>query len=231
MTKCLFLVEGPYDLQRLSLLKSLFDENKLEIIPLEGDKLTDKDYISKYRQTITFYLSKESTHSFDEFDFLAQICDTDGCYVDKAHIIKNDLKPKIVYNRTHIELREVDSKISIDENKRNNIEALLKSREIELFYNSCNIDDAFDGIMNPSRRQKANLAINMYNTYKDDLFGFVDLIFNGDKSNAKTFSESWEFIQQGTNSLLQTSNLKFFLLNHIDELKEEHIKYIKTKYL
>ena len=50
MIKCLFLVEGPYDLLRLSLLKGLFDENKLEIVPLAGDKLTTSNYFKKYEE-------------------------------------------------------------------------------------------------------------------------------------------------------------------------------------
>ena len=44
MKKCLFLVEGPYDKLRLSLLEQLFDTNKLIIIPFETDKLTKKNY-------------------------------------------------------------------------------------------------------------------------------------------------------------------------------------------
>ena len=229
MVKCLFLVEGPYDLQRLSLLKGLFDENKLEIVPLEGDKLTTKDYSQNYRETISFHLNRESTHSFEEFDFLAQICDTDGCYIDKSLLIQKSEITKIKYYRTHVDIKEVDPKAIKDEYKRNNICALLSSGEIELFYNSCNIDDAFDGCLNPTKKQKGNLAINMYNKYKDDLFGFIDLLFESDKSNTITYSDSWLFIQQGTNSLLSSSNLKYFLINHIDDLKEEYKLYVLNK--
>ena len=226
MIKCLFLVEGPYDLLRLSLLKSLFDENKLEIIPLEGDKLTTTNYIKDYRSTITAYLSKLSTYSLEDFDFLAQICDTDGCFIDKPLIVSNPALSKIKYYRDHIEAIEVNTKVCSDEHKRNNINALLKSGEIELFYNSCNIDDAFDGIINPSKKQKSSLAIAMYNKYKEDLFAFIDLIFASDKSGSESYEESWNYIQSGTNSLSQTTNLKFFLINHISELKEEYREYV-----
>ena len=44
MKKCLFLVEGPYDKLRLSLLEDLFDPNKLVIIPFNCDKLQKKEY-------------------------------------------------------------------------------------------------------------------------------------------------------------------------------------------
>lgn len=226
MIKCLFLVEGPYDLQRLSLLKGLFDENKLEIIPLEGDKLTNKDYISNYRSIISGYLNKISTHSLDDFDLLAQICDTDGCFIDKTFIHPNSLIRKIKYYRNHVETIDVNSKITRDEHKRNNINSLLNNGEIELYYNSCNIDDAFDGVINPSKKQKGSLAIEMYNKYKDNLSDFIDLIFASDKTGSISYQNSWDIIKSGFNSLSQTSNLKYFLINHINELKEEYKKYV-----
>lgn len=226
MVKCLFLVEGPYDLQRLSLLKSLFDENKLEIIPLEGDKLTSINYFEDYRTIVTAFLSKLSTYSFEDFDFLAQICDTDGCFVERSSIVHNHALSKIKYYRDRIEAIDVNTKVCSNEYKRNSIKALLKSGEVELFYNSCNIDDAFDGIINPSRKQKSSLAIAMYNKYKSDLYAFIDLIFVSDKSGSESYEDSWNYIQSGTNSLSQTSNLKFFLINHISELKEEYKEYV-----
>ena len=68
MIKCLFLVEGPYDLLRLSLLKGLFDENKLEIVPLAGDKLTTSGYFKKYEEVIRHFLNVESTYSYEDFE-------------------------------------------------------------------------------------------------------------------------------------------------------------------
>ena len=231
MTRCLFLVEGPYDLLRLSLLKGLFDENKLEIVPLAGDKLTTNDYCEKYEEVIKHFLSVESTHSFEDFDLFAQICDTDGCFVADDTIVENLENTKIKYFRDRVEINDVDSIIRRNKTKRDNINALLKSGKIELFYNSCNIDDVFDGKLNPKNKHKKRLAVDMFNRYSTDLKGFIDLIFYSDHSGSASHKESWDYIKIGKNSLSATTNLKFFLINHIDDLKDEYKDYIAKNYL
>ena len=231
MIKCLFLVEGPYDLLRLSLLKGLFDENKLEIVPLAGDKLTTNSYFKKYEEVIRHFLNVESTHSYEDFDLFAQICDTDGCFISDEAIVENLDNAKIKYFRDRVEINDIDSIIRRNKTKRDNINALLKSGKIELFYNSCNIDDVFDGKLNPRNKQKKRLAVDMYNKYSTDLPGFIDLLFNSDYSGASNHKESWDYIKIGQNSLSPTTNLKFFLINHIDDLKNEFKDYIAKKYL
>ena len=47
MKKCLLLVEGPYDKQRLSTLIGLFNQANLKIFPLSTDYLTHADYYKK----------------------------------------------------------------------------------------------------------------------------------------------------------------------------------------
>lgn len=230
MNKCLFLVEGPYDLQRLALLKLVFDSNKLEIVPLAGDKLTTKNYYKDYKSIITFYLTKESTHLYEDFDFFAQICDTDGCFIDDELLLESKAISSIKYYRNYIEVSNVGSKRSQNAIKVENIISLLAAKDIELYYNSCNIDDAFNNMQNPSKKQKKQLAISMYGTYKDNLRGFIDLLFASDRSNTKSFNESWNYIKSGTNSLSSTSNLKFFLLRHLDDLKDEFRAYILEAY-
>lgn len=229
MNRCLFLVEGPYDMQRLTLLKSVFDERRLEIFALSGDKLTTKDYYINYASIIKQCLDRESTYSYEDFDFIAQVCDTDGCFIPDNLIYQNEESEKIHYFRDHIEVKEAESKIVIDKNKRENIERLLKNKEIELFYNSCNIDDAFNKTPNPSRLQKRSFALTMYNKYRENLEGFIDLMFEVDTSNTTSYQESWDYIKKGINSLQPTSNLKYFLINHMDDLKEPYKELVKSK--
>lgn len=231
MIKCLFLVEGPYDLQRLALLKILFDEKKLEIVPLKGDKLTTNGYAKKHKSIIKEFLNKESTHSYEDFDLFAQICDTDGCFINDSLIQLNLSLSKIQYSRDHIESNDVDAIVRRNKTKRNNINELLSSKKIELYYNSCNIDDVFNEKLNPNKKQKQKLAVEMYNQYSEDLFGFIDAIFQADHSGSSTHIDSWNYIKIGCNSLQATSNLKFFLINHIDDLKQEYREYITKNLL
>lgn len=229
MIKCLFLVEGPYDLLRLSLLKRIFDESKLEIVPLEGDKLTDSSYSRNFGSIIKKYLQKVSTHDIKDFDLLAQICDMDGCYIDDSLVKENSTIKDIKYYRDHIDAKDAIEKVKLNEVKRKNIDGFLKNGKIELYYNSTNIDDVYDNNQNPSKKQKKSFAIQMYQRYEKNLKGFIDAIFHADKSHTKDFEESWSYITFGVNSLNSTSNLKYFLIKHINELKSEYKFYVAEK--
>lgn len=59
MIKCLLLVEGPFDRLRLSILKDLFDENKLVLIPFDCDKLSEIDFCINFKEDIKNILSNK----------------------------------------------------------------------------------------------------------------------------------------------------------------------------
>ena len=99
MIKCLFLVEGPYDKQRLILLENLFDKAKLEIFPFGCDMLSEKDYYKNYIEEIKAMLSKEKTFKIDDFNTIVQVCDLDGCFIKDEYIIENKEISKIKYNK------------------------------------------------------------------------------------------------------------------------------------
>ena len=87
--RCLFLVEGPTDRQRFSILQKLFDKSDLILIPFQTDVLTKKSYSSRYKTQIREALSKEKIYSFEDFDEIIQIVDTDGCFLSDS-LIKVD---------------------------------------------------------------------------------------------------------------------------------------------
>ena len=95
-----------------------------------------------------------------------------------------------------------------------------------MIYNSTNIDHAFDNIQNPSKNQKKNYAINMYNKYKDNNLLFLVKLFDVNKLKSKSYIDSWEDAKEGFNSLVSNSNLIFFIDMFEDCLKEE----VKNKY-
>ncbi len=71
----------------------------------------------------------------------------------------------------------------------------------------------------------------MYTKYKKDLFGYIDLIFENERLNSSDYLDSWKLIETDMNSLKNTTNLKYFLLNHFSDMKEEYQKIVKEKYL
>ena len=227
MIKCLFLVEGPYDKQRLSLLDSLFDSAQIEIIPFNCDMLTEKEYYENYRESITQILSKEKTFSIDDFDYFIQVCDLDGCFIDDDKIIENKTISKIKYYNDHIEAIDRELIISRNHIKIKNIDELLKDNKILLFYNSTNIDHAFDNVQNLTNKQKRKMAIDMYNKYKGNEKEFLIKLCNANRLKFTDYKQSWIEIKNGLNSLLSNSNLIFFIERFKDYLKDE----IKIEYM
>ncbi len=167
MIKCLFLVEGPFDKLRLSLFNELFDSNKLTIIPFNCDKLSEENYQNNYRNDIQKLLENEKAYRIDDFDEIVQVCDMDGCYISDKYIVENNNINRIKYYLDRIEAINKEEIIKRNKNKRNNINKILIDKKIYLYFNASNIDHALDEIQNPTNKQKRDLSIRMYNTFKD----------------------------------------------------------------
>ena len=226
---CLMLVEGPYDRQRLSVLSNLFNEDKLVLIPFGTDVLTGKDYYLDYENKIKELLNKEKTNEFSDFGEIVQVCDTDGCFVDDSFIIEDKSLKHIVYEANKIKAIDFKSLEGKRINKRKNIEELLSSSTIKIYYNTTNIDHAFDGIQNPTDAQKRTQAILMYNRYKNDGVAFIKRLI-GLCPSLNGFEESWDFIKIGFNSLGQYTNLAYFVVDHFDCLKDEFKKLVSSTF-
>ena len=215
------LVEGPYDRQRLSALSNLFNEDKLVLIPFGTDALVKKNYFLEYEDRIKEVLNKEKTNDYSDFDEIVQICDTDGCFIDESFVVEDEKVKHITYESNRIRVVDYKSVEKPRQNKRENIDKLLESKIIKLFYNSTNIDHTFDGIQNPTDNQKRTKAIQMYNRYKNDGESFIkDLIRLCPVHDG--FEESWDYIKKDFNSLGQYTNLIYFIIDHIDSLKDEY---------
>ncbi len=221
MIKCLFLVEGPYDRQRLSVLNVLFDSAKIEIIPLNCDALVDKNWHYNYKETIEKVLAKEKTFSIDDFDYIIQICDLDGCFIEDKYVIKNEAISKIQYFEDRIEVVDKESIRGRNHIKAENITKLLMDENISIYYNSTNIDHAFDEIQNPSKKQKRDLAVDMYNRYRNNGIELINKIYYSNRIGAKDYDSSWLLIKEGLNSLSSSTNLIFFIKKFKDYLKED----------
>ena len=230
MIRCLFLVEGQYDKQRLSVLEELFDSSKIEILPFGTDMLAEQDYYKNYKKEIKAILSKEKTFVLEDFDYIIQVCDLDGCFINDDYIIENKNIKKIQYHKDYVEAISRESIITRNHIKRENIDRLLESKSIQLYYNSTNIDHVFDNIQNPTDKQKRICAINMYNKYKNNPTAFLTELFNLNRIKASSFETSWNFVKIGFNSLQPCTNLILFVEYFKDCLKEKILKeYIKLK--
>ena len=218
--RCLFLVEGPTDRQRFSVLQNLFDKSNLVIIPFQTDVLTKKTYSSRYKTQIREALSKEKVYSFEDFDEIIQIVDTDGCFLSDGLIKVDHSVPNIKYLLDYIICPDIGPLLKQRENKRNNIAAILNNAEIKLYYVSTNAEHVFDGLQNASDKQKKALALKMYRNYFNNLGALIEK-FKSIAPKVNTFDESWSFIMKDKNSLLPYSNILFWLIDNVEYMKEE----------
>lgn len=218
--RCLFLVEGPTDRQRFSVLQKLFDKSDLVIIPFQTDVLTKKSYSNRYKTHIRETLDKEKIYSFEDFDEIIQIVDTDGCFLSDSLIKVDHSVSNIKYMVDSIICPDVGPLIQQRENKRNNITAILSKGEIKLYYVSTNAEHAFDGIRNASTSQKKALALKMYRNYSNNLGALIEKL-KSVAPDVDTFEDSWSFIMKDNNSLLSYSNIIFWLIDNLEYMKEE----------
>ena len=218
--RCLFLVEGPTDRQRFSVLQNLFDKSDLVIIPFQTDVLTKKTYSNRYKTHIRETLNKEKIYSFEDFDEIIQIVDTDGCFLSDSLIKVDHSVSNIKYMVDSIICPDVGPLLKQRENKRNNITAILSKGEIKLYYVSTNAEHAFDGIQNASTSEKKALALKMYRNYSNNLGALIEKL-KSVAPDVDTFEDSWSFIMKGNNSLLTYSNIIFWLIDNLEYMKEE----------
>ena len=219
--RCLMLVEGPYDRQRLSVLINLFDNSKLVLVPYGTDAFTSKDYYLEYKDKISNVLSKEKTNELSDFNEIVHVCDTDGCFIDDSFVIEDKTIKHIIYESNCIKVVDRPSVVQHRINKRNNIDKILKENIFKIYYNSTNIDHAYDNTQNPSDIQKKQKAIKMYDTYKNDCCAFLERLVKLCPTIVG-YAESWGYIRKDFNSLKPCTNILFFILAHHECLKDEY---------
>lgn len=223
--RCIFLVEGPTDKQRFSVLQKLFKENELVIIPFNTDVLTQKAYSKKYKSLIKEALNKEKTYEYSDFDEIVQIIDTDGCFLSDKLIQTDHSISNIKYTNDSIICSNTKALRKQRENKRNNISTILEDGEIKLYYVSTNAEHAFDNKQNASNQEKRQLALKMYANYANNVGALLEKL-QSIAPEVKTYEESWLFIKQDNNSLMPYSNIIFWVIDNIDYMKEEYRGFI-----
>lgn len=227
MKRCLMLVEGPYDQLRLSLLVGLFDESKLSIVPFESDAMAIPSFSEEWKPWVSRTLRKDKRYNVGMFDEIVYVADLDGCYVDDSFLAKSDDVSHVKYHRDKIECVSIEDISLLHQKKKCNIDSMLLSGEIAVFYNSTNIDDAFDEKQNPSKRMKRSLALETFAKYRGKPKEFLEFLHSLNRSREYGYMESWDYIKQGVNSLSSSSNIIVFVMQHMEDLTEENRLFLE----
>ncbi len=153
----------------------------------------------------------------------------DGAFIPDNAVFSSDVeKPK--YMDDGIYTNNVPSIIARNDRKRQNVLKLVNTQKIlvtrkgrakqhfldySVYFFSSNMDHFIYGKANLTSDEKTRYAREFASKTSNDASTFFSLIAD-DESSCKgmTYKESWEFIQEGYNSIHRRSNLNVLMEKH-----------------
>lgn len=228
MKRCLLICEGPFDELVFSTLKEVFDGSILEVKPLCRCCVDTTDLRNKVETLAQEILSREHGYLLSDFDEVCFLIDSDGVYTPDNQIIESNLSRVTIYKSSTIECPDRGSIILRNKKRRDNISALLEDRKYWIFYNSRNLEHAFDSSLSGylSDNVKKRFALTTFAQYDGEIPDFIRKLFAMNKSGLNNIFASWEYLKTNDNSLSSSSNIFIFLLMHFYALKDEYKKLI-----
>lgn len=229
MKRCLLVCEGPFDELIFSALKDIFDESLLEIKPLCRCCLDTPDLRNNVELLVGEILSKEHGYLRTDFDEVCFLVDSDGVYTPDTQVIENLSISLTKYNDTTIECRERKTMILRNRRRRNNIADLLADRKYWIFYNSRNLEHAFDSSLSGNLRDtaKKRFALTTSSLYEGNSEDFIRKLASMNVSATNNIFESWKYLSTDNNSLSSCSNIFIFVLMHFYAVKDEYKPLVK----
>ena len=224
MRRCLLICEGPFDELVFSMLKDVFDDSLFEIKPLCRCCLDTTNLKSNVETLVNEILAKEHGYLRTDFDEICFLVDSDGIYIQDNQIFEDSTLKYTKYNSSTIECPNKYSLSSRNKKRRENINDLLADRKHWIFYNSRNLEHAFDNSLSGhlNDNTKKRFALNALNLYDGKYVDFIKKLHSMNQSRSNNIFNSWNYLMVGNNSLSSSSNIFIFILMHYYALKDEY---------
>lgn len=225
----LVIVEGPSDDVALGvMLNQIFDKDAVHIHIMHGDITTKRgvrpdNILVRIGNVIREYAKSQHYKSRD-FKQIIHITDTDGTFIPDEKVIDDINNEEVVYESDGIHTMNKQGIINRNKQKKAN---LIKLKSIEqvwnipyrIYYMSCNLDHVLYNKRNSSDEEKEENAYSFARKYKNDVDGFIDYISNSDFSTDCIYEESWNYIEEGMNSLERNTNLNICINEELESRK------------
>lgn len=217
----LVIVEGPSDRAALDILFTRFCcPQGTETIVTHGDitsddNVTESNIIARVCRYIKDFVAERKLKKTD-IQQVIHIIDTDGAFIPDDRITQDDSADGFVYSDIGISAKDISEVKRRNAGKRSKIWKLLcngkmwKDIPYSLYYMSCDLDHALYNKRGSDDLTKENDAHAFAKKYRDDIPCFVKFITESDFSVCDDYKNSWDYIQQGLNSLQRHSNLGLF---------------------
>lgn len=213
------IVEGPTDENALSsVLKPIFSSSEVHFHVIHGDITTEdaitgsnaKSYVAKR------ILSEMKKYAYKESDILqiVHLIDTDGAFIPDD-LVKARKEKGVQYFEDHIETGEVKYIQNRNQKKKSVVDTLSKTGKMKasmpysIYYFSRNMEHVLHNKQTElTDDQKVELADEFADRYEKNPMDFINFMESDEIAVAGTYTQTWSFIREGTNSLNRHSNLR-----------------------
>lgn len=211
------IVEGPSDDNALGLMFTRYYKDKQVYVHILHRDITTERGMNKARilnavaDEVKAYA--HNTHlKYSHFHEIIHIIDTDGAYIDNAHVIDDPTAEEPVYSETEIRTKDKPGIERRNLQKRENLDKMTVTKTIwkipyNVYYMSCNLDHVLHDKLNSTDEEKEQDAYDFAKRYENDLAGFLNFISNSQFSVHGNYVETWKFIKEDLHSLERHTNL------------------------
>ncbi len=213
----LFLVEGVTEQAALgSILRSIFSSNEVNVVLTRGDicmrdDTTAGNALEKVGRAVK---SARDRYKYQKSDMLSiiHIIDTDGAFIPPERITASETGTT-VYGTDGIAAASVTALRDRYQRKTQIVRRLCGVSEIggtpyRLFYFSRNLEHVLHNRAETlETKEKVRLAGKFEDRFLETPRAFIPFIRDEAFAVLGNYDESWQYILEGTNSLLRKSNL------------------------
>ncbi|QOK25896.1 hypothetical protein IIE26_19770 [Cytobacillus oceanisediminis] len=229
----ILIVEGVSDERAISSIRKYVKESFGIYIHLtHGDVFSDTLNRKGIKAVVGDQVQKvmqQYKYTKNEILAVIQVTDTDGAFIpDEFVIIDENIGDKKLYCCDSIKVPNQQSAINIKQRnkiKASNLRTMYSTLKVQktidyyLLYFSCNLDHIIHDEMNLDNTEKDPKAREFDKKYKQKPNDFMEFFKNGTFVVQGSNKETWDFIQEGKNSLGQYSNFHL-IFDILDKLIE-----------
>lgn len=166
-------------------------------------------------------INRRHAYNWGDLRRIIHIVDLDGAFIPKSCIRQGE-EPGFVYDENFIEVPDITKAEMRNSTKAASLRKLVSTSTIKhgnlqipygVYYLSRNLEHALHGLTQDiSDSDKEALSVAFADQYSKDSEGFVRLLQSSAVcAPGKGYKETWDYVQQGTNSLKRGSNLHLLI--------------------
>lgn len=212
-----FIVEGMSEEAALgTIMKEFFINEEVQFFIVHGD-ITLHDYVSvdKILLKINKVLDTvKERYRYKTSDFLKiiHITDTDGVFISDDKVTKAKV-PEITYYEDCVVAPSVSSTLERNHRKADILFKLRNTGKVKkipyrIYFNSCNLEHVlFNELKDFSDEEKEEMSDAFADRYEGRCEEFIDFISSENLAVVGSYQDTWDFIEEGMNSLQRHSNM------------------------